>query len=210
MRRLLKKCINIINEWINKKEYPNITKTSRIDSSANIYNYKNIYMGENTNIDYGAFIMNTRAKFIMKRNSGAAFGLVAVTGNHMPIVGKNLKQVTNKEKDELDVNSEMDKDIIVEEDVWIGNHVTLLSGVKVGRGSEIGAGSVVRCNIPPYSVVIGNPAKVVGFRFTPEEIIEHEKAQYEEKDRLSIELINYNYEKYFLMKLKEIKQYMGL
>ncbi len=104
----------------------------------------------------------------------------------------------------------MDKDVIVEEDVWIGNHVILLSGSKIGRGSEIGAGSVVRGIIPPYSVVIGNPAKVVGFRFAPEEIIEHEKTQYEEKDRLSIEIINYNYEKYFLMKLKEIKQYMRL
>lgn len=39
-----------------------------------------------TNIDAGATIMNTRAKFVMKKWSGAAIGLLAVTGNHMSVV----------------------------------------------------------------------------------------------------------------------------
>ncbi len=91
MRGLIIHCINVINRWINKKEYPNITNSSKIDSTVKIYNLNNIYMEENTNIDHDAVIMNTRAKFIMKKNSGAAFGLVVVTGNHMSIVGKNLK-----------------------------------------------------------------------------------------------------------------------
>ena len=198
-------CKHILSFW-KITEFPNIDKTARIDPSVKVYNPNNLIMEENTNIDHGAVLMNTRAKIIIKKNSGAAFGLVAVTGNHMSVVGKNLKQVSDRIKDELDVNHEMDKDIIVEEDVWMGNHVTLLSGVKIGRGSEIGAGSVVRSNIPPYAVVIGNPAKIVGFRFTPEEIVEHEKVQYDESERISKDKLDKNYEKYFLNRMKEVKQ----
>ncbi len=191
-------------------QYKNIQKSSRVYYNAKVYKPANLYMAEMTNIDAGAIIMNTRAKVIFKKNSGAAFGFTAVTGNHMSVVGLNLKQITDKVKNEMDIHQEMDKDIIVEEDVWIGNHVTLLSGVTVGRGAEVGAGSVVRFSVPPYAVVIGNPAKIVGFRFTPEEIIEHEKVQYEESERLPLEVLNKNYEKYFINRIKEIKQFTKL
>lgn len=187
-----------------------MNKTARLDHRTTIYNHDNLVMEAHTNIDSGATIMNTRAKVIFKKNSGAAFGFTAVTGNHMSIVGLNLKQIDDSIKDKMDINHEMDRNIIVEEDVWIGNHVTLLSGVIVGRGAEVGAGSIVRGTIPPYAVVIGNPAKIVGFRFTPEEIIEHEKAQYKEPERLPIDLLNKNYEKYFINRIKDIKQFTKL
>lgn len=206
----LKRLTQYILTFWKTPTYPHIDKTAKVDASVKVYNFNNLYMEETTNIDAGATIMNTRANVIFKKNSGAAFGLTCVTGNHMSIVGLNLKQINDKVKDEMDINHEMDKDIVVEEDVWIGNHVILLSGVHVGRGSEIGAGSVVRGNVPPYSVVIGNPCKVVGFRFTPEEIIEHEKKQYKEEDRLPGDLLQKNYEKYFLNKMKEIKQFTKL
>ena len=195
---------------IKHNQYKHITKSSTVYYSALVYNPDNLYMGENTNIDSGAVIMNGRAKLIFKKNSGAAIGLLAITGNHMSVVGKNLKQVTNQLKDELDVNHEMDKDIVVDEDVWIAARVTLLSGAHIGRGCEVGSGSVVRGSIPPYAVVIGNPCKVVGFRFTPEEIIEHEKVQYEESERLPLELLQKNYEKYFINRIKDIKQFTKL
>ncbi len=199
----------LVSFYISRK-YPHLDKTSRISLKAKVYNPQNLYMEENTNINEGAIIMNTKAKVIFKKNSGAAFGFTAVTGNHLSVVGLNLKQVTNEVKDQMDVYQEMDKDIVVEEDVWIGNHVMLLSGVRIGRGSEVGAGSIVRNNVPPYSVVIGNPCKVVGFRFTPEEIIEHEKKQYDEAERLPLDLLQKNYEKYFLNRIKDIKAWTKL
>ncbi len=45
--------------------------------------------------------------------------------------------------------------------VWIGEKVTILPGVTIGECSIIGAGSVVTKDVPPYSVVVGNPAKVI-------------------------------------------------
>lgn len=55
-------------------------------------------------------------------------------------------------------------------DVWIGTEAVVLSGVTIGDGAVIGASSVVRQNIPPYAIALGNPARVAGFRFPPEQI----------------------------------------
>lgn len=51
--------------------------------------------------------------------------------------------------------------IVIEDDCWIGGRVSILDGVRIGRGSVIGAGAVVTQNIPPYSIAIGVPAKVI-------------------------------------------------
>lgn len=51
--------------------------------------------------------------------------------------------------------------IIIEDDCWLGAGVRILSGVKIGRGSVIGAGSVVNSNIPPYSICVGIPARII-------------------------------------------------
>ncbi len=64
--------------------------------------------------------------------------------------------------------------IVVEDDVWIGNGAIILSPVRIGRGSIVAAGSVVTRDVARYSIVGGNPAKLIKARFTPEEIIEHE------------------------------------
>jgi acetyltransferase-like isoleucine patch superfamily enzyme len=54
------------------------------------------------------------------------------------------------------------KNVIIEDDVFIGARAIILKGVTIGKGSVIGAGAVVAKNIPPYSVAVGNPVKVVG------------------------------------------------
>ena len=58
--------------------------------------------------------------------------------------------------------------IVIGNDVWIGRNCTIMSGVKIGDGAVIGANSVVAKDIPPYAIAVGNPAKVVKFRFNPD------------------------------------------
>ena len=98
--------------------------------------------------------------------------------------------------------------VIIEDSVWIGERSCILPGVKIGRGSIIGAGSVIRTNMPPYSIVIGNPAKVVGFVGTPQEIFDKEVEIYPEKDRLSLEVLEKNYHKYYTSKIKVIRDFL--
>lgn len=61
-------------------------------------------------------------------------------------------------------------DVIIGNDVWIGAGVTIMSGVKIGDGSVIANNSHVVKNIEPYSLVGGNPAKLIKYRFTAEQI----------------------------------------
>lgn len=53
------------------------------------------------------------------------------------------------------------KPVIIEDHVWIGGFVLILPGVKIGKGAIVGAGSVVTKEVPPYSIVGGNPAKFI-------------------------------------------------
>lgn len=56
--------------------------------------------------------------------------------------------------------------IIVEDDVWIGENVVVMSGVTIGQGAIVAAGSVVTKDVEPYSIVGGNPAKLIKYRFS--------------------------------------------
>lgn len=58
--------------------------------------------------------------------------------------------------------------IIIGNDVWIGCDVIIMGGVHIGNGAVIGAGAVVAKDVPPYSIVVGNPAGVIKYRFEPE------------------------------------------
>lgn len=64
--------------------------------------------------------------------------------------------------------------IIIENDVWIGFGAIVLSGVTIGKGSIVAAGSVVTKNVPPYTIVGGNPAKPIAVRFSKEQRLLHE------------------------------------
>lgn len=61
------------------------------------------------------------------------------------------------------------------EDVWIGANAIIMSGIRVGNGAIIAAGSVVTKNVEDYSIVGGNPAKFIRYRFNEREIEEHKK-----------------------------------
>ena len=53
------------------------------------------------------------------------------------------------------------KPITIEEDCWLGGNVTVLAGVTIGKGATVGAGSVVTKDVAPYTVVVGNPARLL-------------------------------------------------
>lgn len=68
--------------------------------------------------------------------------------------------------------------IVIENDVWIGTHCVILGGVTVHNGAVIAANAVVLKDVPPYSIVAGTPAKVIGYRFENEAIEQIQKLKW--------------------------------
>jgi acetyltransferase-like isoleucine patch superfamily enzyme len=62
--------------------------------------------------------------------------------------------------------------VVIGNDVWIGSNVTIMSGVTIGDGVVIANNSHVVKNAEPYSIIGGNPAKLIKYRFTSEKISE--------------------------------------
>lgn len=81
--------------------------------------------------------------------------------------------------------------IIVKDDVWIGTDALILSGVTIGQGAIIAAGSVVTKDVPAYSIVGGNPAKVIKYRYS-KEIID--------------EMITFDWSKVDITKIEKLKE----
>ncbi len=78
---------------------------------------------------------------------------------HVAISGLNHNyEDIEKNIDEQGVSTQQ---IIIEDNVWIGANATILAGVTIGEHSVVAAGSVVNRSIPPYSVCVGIPARVV-------------------------------------------------
>jgi acetyltransferase-like isoleucine patch superfamily enzyme len=69
-------------------------------------------------------------------------------------------------------------DVIIGNDVWIGNNVTIMSGVTIGDGAVIANNSHVVKNVEPYSLYGGNPAKLIKYRFSHEQIEQLLKIQW--------------------------------
>ncbi len=59
-------------------------------------------------------------------------------------------------------------------DAWLGQRVTMIEGLTIGRGAVVGSGSMVTKDVEPYAIVAGVPARFIKWRFTQEQIAEHE------------------------------------
>ncbi|MGE1063555.1 CatB-related O-acetyltransferase [Megasphaera paucivorans] len=100
--------------------------------------------------------------FIM---NGANHGMKGITTYPFHIFGSGWETVTPT-MEQLPFRG----DTVIGNDVWIGQYVTIMPGVNVGDGAIIAANSTVVKNVEPYSVVGGNPAKIIKKRFDDETI----------------------------------------
>jgi acetyltransferase-like isoleucine patch superfamily enzyme len=142
---------------------------------------KGVNIGRNTSIDRnlwlhcgGSWQANEHGFFVIGENSFIGCNAVMGAGGGIQIgnnvlIGQNVNLHAENhlfaDKDRLIREQGIRYEgIVIEDDVWIGSKVTIVDGVKVGRGSVIGAGSVVTKSIPPYSVVVGVPARIIGAR----------------------------------------------
>jgi len=152
------------------------------------YSYENIYVGNNVSIGYSPVFMASLSKIRIGNNVMFGPNVTLVGGNHnTTVVGEFMTDVHQKTEND-------DLGIIIEDDVWVGCNVTILRGVSIGRGAIIAADALVNKSVPPYSIVGGNPAKILKFRWDPDTILEHEKKLYMPESRLAKEYL-YNIQK---------------
>ena len=97
--------------------------------------------------------------------------VTVITGDHRTdLIGRYMTSVRNEEK-----LPENDQTVVFEGDNWIGANVTILKGVRIGKGAIVASGAVVNKDVPPYSIVGGVPARVIKYRFSEEQIKEHQQ-----------------------------------
>jgi acetyltransferase-like isoleucine patch superfamily enzyme len=109
-----------------------------------------VVLGEDCSVhDYS--VLYGRGDLIIGNSVRIATGVVIVPYNHI-----YLDSTTP-----IYCQGTTAKGVAIEDDVWIGARAIILDGVNIGKGSIIGAGAVVTKSILPFSVAVGNPAKVI-------------------------------------------------
>ncbi len=174
----------------NRKNYGHIDKTTLVFQPG-ICLKQNVYLYKNTVIHEYHKLITPKGKFIMRENSIAASGLTVITFNH------GYSNVGDMPGGQGWTDYLVD-DVIVEEHVWIGANVTLCPGAHINRGIVVAAGSVCikSKEYPPYSIIGGNPAKFIKFKFTLEQQIEHENICFNDGNRIPVSLLESNYKKF--------------
>lgn len=150
-------------------------------TSSDLKGLWNLSIGDYTSVPKGSVFYCTEAPLTI--GSKVIFGPhpTIITGDHrIDVIGKYI--IDSHEK-----LPENDAPVVIEDDVWTGANITILKGVTIGRGSVVAAGAVVNKSCPPYSIIGGVPAKVLKFRFTVEEVLEHERKLYPEDKRFTRE-----------------------
>ena len=95
-------------------------------------------------------------------NGGITIGNYVALGQMVTIHAENHR-FGDPDKRIVDQGTEY-KGVRIEDDCWIGTKAVILDGVTIGRGSVVGAGAVVTKSLPPFSVAVGNPARVIRMR----------------------------------------------
>ena len=89
--------------------------------------------------------------------------------------------------EQIETSYEPKGDTIIENDAWIGMNAMIMPGVTIGEGAIVAAGSVVAKDVPPYTIVGGNPAKEIKKRFTDKEIEKLKEMRWFDWEREKIE-----------------------
>ena len=157
--------------WRNRLDSPGIEYIGRgtsINSSDPLHIGSRFMMGPNVTIDNGDSCGCYIGDFVAI-GGGSYFR----TANHK---SSDVSIVIMDQGHEAKAIEFMGKSysIVVEDDVWISTNCIILSGAHIGEGSVIGAGSVVSSYIPPFSIVMGNPARLIANR---KKIAQHVKSE---------------------------------
>lgn len=190
LEKLLGAFIKYLGLYLRKRnsEYVNLGENSILYEESKVYNLQQnklkISIGINTHIrgelliwPYGNGISIGNNSFVGKNSviwagDRITIGNGVLIAHNVTIIDSNSHELDFKEREEKFI--EMIRNghptnkgnvetapIIIEDNAWISYNVSILKGVTIGRAAIVGAGSVVTKDVLPFTVVAGNPAKIV-------------------------------------------------
>lgn len=161
-----------------------ILKDSEVKDNCTIGNFSRVYsskLNRNVRIDRNNLILHSdlgdytytgQFSVIMHCKIGkycsVSWGVTIGAGEH------DYNKITTHDflyNQSYDINNNktaydrFEKTLVLGNDVWIGTNATICRGVSIGDGAVIGANAVVTKDVPPYSIVVGSPAKIIKYRF---------------------------------------------
>ncbi len=155
-----------INPFIHKRgKNATIRRNIRLD----VLPFNQFYLGSNSTIEDFSTINNGVGDVIIGHHTLIGMGNTIIgpitIGNNVILAQNIVASALNHEYRNINLPIHEQKiltaPIIIEDDCWIAANAVITSGVTIGKHSVIAAGAVVTKNIPPYSVAVGNPAKVI-------------------------------------------------
>ena len=144
--------IERLKEYLGKIIFKHCGNNVNIGKGARFGDGKNLVIGNNSGLGLNC-----------KVPSNVIIGEDVMMGPNVTIFGSNH----NFERTDIPMRLQgmkAYKPVVIEDDVWIGSNTIIMPGLKINKGTIIGAGSVVTKEFPEYSIVAGNPARLIKSR----------------------------------------------
>ena len=156
----------LVNPFIHKR---GPGSTIRWRTRMDVLPFNQFQLGENSTIEDFSTVNNGVGDVIIGNNSLIGMGNTIIgpiqIGNNVIFAQNIVASALNHEYRDPDQPIQaqpiLKSQIVVEDDCWIAANAVITAGVRIGKHSVIAAGAVVTKDIPPYSVAVGNPAKVL-------------------------------------------------
>ena len=219
-----------VKDFFDNYKFLNKWSSFKFERSADLQEkrraaYKKQYgLGENCFVGYDVIIHRhhyvdasivTGSDCLIAEHTNIDYTGSLTLGNHVSL-SEGVKILTHshelfltKKEDSRSARPYSLTPLTIDDYAWVGARAFIHPGVKeIGRRAVIAANSNVKSKVPPYSIVMGNPAKIIGFVSTPKEIEEFEKEFYPLEERIPLDVLENNYTRFFKNRVKEIKEFV--
>lgn len=156
----------MVNPWVHKK---GINAIVRPQTRMDLMPYNPFSLGNDSTIEDFATLNNGVGHIHIGDRTRIGIGCVLIgpirVGNDVMLAQNIVLSGLNHSYEDIHMPISQQPcttaEIVIEDEVWIGANAVLTAGVRIGKHSVVAAGSIVTKNIPPYSIAVGNPARII-------------------------------------------------
>lgn len=120
-----------------------------------------LWIGDNVFIGGGTLVDCIRSITIHDDVLVSYQVLITDSDNHSVFYSVRKRDLADWKQGKHDWSTTPVSPVVIEKGAWLGARCIILKGVTIGEGAVIGAGAVVTCDVPPYTIVAGNPARII-------------------------------------------------